>query len=388
MTVDPVLSRTEHHHHSHRHLVDMFDAGERADEAGAVDAIVVPTIRHPRWLTHAIHLAGAISCPLVSLHSRWSDAGQAAGWMPHGVDFLAIDIGDPDGLNLPDFATTALLRGTPFPRTTDLSAKRNTALVLARLMGWRRIVFLDDDIEVGSPQDVTRAAELLDSYDAVGMQIDGYPDNSVVCHAHRETGGYQDSFVGGGALAVETTRSPSFFPNVYNEDWFYLLTDASLRRLAVTGKVKQRPFDPFDQQVRARDQELGDVLAEGVYWLLDKDPRQGWKPATDPAHWICFLDARDRFIADILDRVRQLPVDDRRRRAMESSLLAARGRLHRIEPDFCVAYLKAWLEDRRRWGDHLNAIPQLGPHPQDVMKWLIKDGATTLRWWKSLRFAY
>jgi hypothetical protein len=378
---------TEHHHGSHRHLVDVFPPDFAPARTGVVDAIIVPTIRHHRWLRHATRLAAALGCPLVSLHSRnWSSAENAAILMPQNVRFIAIDLGNPAWLNLPDFETTALVKATPFVRMTDLSSKRNIGLLLARLMGWQRIVFLDDDIEVGGHEEVAGAAALLDTYDVVGMNIGGYPDNSVVCHAHRLTGGRQDSFVGGGALAVETTRSPSFFPNVYNEDWFYLLGETSLRRLAVTGKVAQRPYDPFDRPIRARDQELGDVLAEGVYWLLDDDSSGGWRAATDPAHWRRFLARRRTFIEDVLRRVRRLPSGPSRQ-AVESSLLAALGRLSRIDPEFCVCYLKAWMVDRHQWAAHLADIPQLDSGAADAMKWLVKDGAKQLRWWSSVNMA-
>ncbi|MEU4540844.1 hypothetical protein AB0G15_39020 [Streptosporangium sp. NPDC023825] len=373
---------TEHHHGSHRHLADILEMGHSSGALGMVDAIVVPTIRHPRWLRHATRLAVALDCPLVSLHSRrWSSARHAVAAMPINVEFLAIDVDDVDRLNLPDLMTTALLRGTLFDRPTDLSAKRNAGLLLARLMGWERIVFLDDDIEVGGHEEVARAAALLDTYDVVGMHIGGYPDNSVACHAYRETEGRQDSFVGGGALAVETTRLPSFFPNIYNEDWFYLLGETSLRRLAVTGTVKQRPYDPFDRPARARDQELGDVLAEGIYWLLDERTGTGWRGATDVRHWSRFLLARKEFLEHVLRRVRCLPAGSKPdRRAMEASLLAALGRLSRIEAGFCVAYVKAWAEDRRRWADHLHRFPVLGSDVAGAMKWLVKDGRNPLFW--------
>ncbi|KAB8197212.1 hypothetical protein FH608_001190 [Nonomuraea phyllanthi] len=372
----------EHHHDSHRSLVDLHPDGPEAGGSGAVDAIVVPTIRHPKWLEYAIRLAIALDCTLVTLHSKWSKPGLADALMPAGVRFIAVGIDDPARLNLPDFATTALVKGTPFARATDLSAKRNTGLLLARLTGWRRIVFLDDDIEVGGHEEVARAAALLDTYDAVGMHIGGYPDNSVVCHAHRLTGGRQDSFVGGGALAVETTRNPSFFPNIYNEDWFYLLGERSLRRLAVTGRVKQRPYDPFDRPVRARDQELGDVLAEGVYWLLDEG--RGWAAATGTAYWKGFLARRTAFVRDVLRRVRELPPGaTTNRRAMEESLLAALGRLSRITPEFCVRYLEAWSEDRHRWSEHLEKVPHIGLSVADVMKWLVHPGSEQLPRWTS-----
>ncbi|MEV0379027.1 hypothetical protein [Nonomuraea sp. NPDC050643] len=372
----------EHHHGSHRHLVDTFADAYPFPASGRVDAIVVPTIRHPTWLKYAIRLASELGCRLVSLHSgKYSAADDAGDRMPDDVDFLAVDLDQGRPLNLPDFHTTALVRGTPFARATDLSAKRNLGLILARLMGWERVIFLDDDIEVGGHADVARAAALLDAYDAVGMHIGGYPDNSVVCHAHRFAGGKQDSFVGGGALAVETTRRHSFFPNIYNEDWFYLLSETSLSRLAVTGKVKQRPYDPFDRPARARDQELGDVLAEGVYWLLDGEEGTGWKAATDPAYWTGFLTKRKAFVGDVLSRVRRLPPASRPNpQAMTESLVAARGRLDRITPDFCVAYLEALLKDRHLWADHLKTIPKLGSATGDAMKWLTKDGVRPLRY--------
>ncbi|GAA3686836.1 hypothetical protein GCM10022224_059720 [Nonomuraea antimicrobica] len=369
---------TENHHGSHRHLVDLrLTDGEDPPEAG-VDAIIVPTIRHPRWLGHATRLATALGCPLVTLHSRpWSKADRVAALMPYDVRYIAIDIDDVGRLNMPDFETTAIVKGTKFERATDLSAKRNIGLLLSHVMGWERVVFLDDDIEVGGHEDVMRAAALLDRYDAVGMHIGGFPDNSVVCHAHRLAGGDQDSFVGGGALAVETFRNPSFFPNVYNEDWFYLLGETSLRRLAVTGMVKQRPYDPFDRAVRARDQEFGDVLAEGVYWLLDH--RIGWAAATDTRHWADFLARRRAFILDVLRRVRQLAPGSRPDpRAMEESLRAALGRLNSIEPEFCVRYIKGWREDRYRWIEHLRKHSLLASDVRDALKWLVKDGAAAL----------
>jgi hypothetical protein len=379
--------QTEHHHGTHRHLA--VETG--LDPAGfaPVDAIVVPTVRHPRWLEHAIKLAIDLDCPLVTLHSgKWSNAALASETMPAGVRYLAIDIGDVSRLNLPSFATTALLKGTRFERSTDLAPKRNLGLLLARLMNWRRIVFLDDDIEVSGAGEVRRAASLLDVFDVVGMRIGGFPDNSVVCHAHRAAGGAQDSFIGGGALAVQTARNPSFFPNVYNEDWFYLLDDKSLRMLAVTGEVRQRPYNPYDRPVRARDQEFGDVLAEGVYWLLDDGESRDWQAAADAAYWLEFLGRRRVFIGDVLHRVRRLPAGSGLdRAAVESSLLAALGRLHRIEPEFCVAYIKAWAEDRETWAGHLDRVRKGGSDVSQAVKRLVKNGATPLKWKSRLQNA-
>ena len=98
----------------------------------------------------------------------------------------------------------------------------------------------------------------------------------MVCHAFRAGGGKQETFIGGGALAVEMRRNRSFFPNIYNEDWFFVLDAGKrLQPVATVGQVLQYPYDPYRVE-RARAEEFGDVLAEGIFWLLD----QG-KPASD-----------------------------------------------------------------------------------------------------------
>lgn len=181
------------HHPSHDSLV----AHETMGRAFAtVDAIVVPTGRHPLWLRESIRLAKAVDCTLLLLCSRYSNSGVAAEMARReGVTVAAVDATAlPAGL-MPSFRTTDLLEGSKFARRTDTSLKRNLGLLLARLAGWQHVVFLDDDIEVPDPDDLRAAAGLLGRYESVGLQMGGYPDNSVVCHAYRETGSFQDTFI-------------------------------------------------------------------------------------------------------------------------------------------------------------------------------------------------
>src|SRR5215472_9028520 len=274
------LRETPDHHGSHRHLLWMPER----PSPGTVDAIVVPTIRHPRCLETARRLSAELGCTLLTLHSgKWTSAKAAPAHAgPRPPRHIAIDIPPLAELRLPSFDTTRLTAGMFLGRRKDTSAKRNLALMLAYLLDWQRIAFLDDDIEVPRSGDLRNAAGLLDTYNAVGLSIGGFPDNSVVCHAYRLIGGDQDSFIGGGALAVETTRNRSFFPDIYNEDWFYLLDpEKGLQTLAVTGKVVQSPYEPFREE-RARMEELGDVLAEGIFWLLDQDHTLA---DADSKHW-------------------------------------------------------------------------------------------------------
>ena len=152
---------------------------------------------------------------------------------------------------------------------TDLSMKRNVGLVLARMLRWRRIFFLDDDIRDITYPDLQSTVNMLGSFPAVGMWVTDFPDNSIVCHANRMTEGSQDVFVSGAALAVDCDADIGFFPDIYNEDWLFFFDDASAGRLANSClKATQLRYYPFANPRRAAWQEFGDVLAEGLYALL------------------------------------------------------------------------------------------------------------------------
>jgi hypothetical protein len=345
-----VRTHSEHHHGSHRHLLcKRPDIRFPAD----VDAIVVPTARNVATLGSAIRLAGKLNATLVVLCSKWSSAHEVAAHVAgKGVRLIAIDVGELPAGVVPAFRTCGVLAGTRFARWTDTSLKRNLGLLLARVIGWERIVFLDDDIKIPEPTDLRDAVGLTDRYAGVGLRIEGMPDNSVVCHAFREAGGAQDMFVGGGALAVGAKSMDSFFPNIYNEDWFFLLDEDGLRPTTTTGKAIQKPYDPYRER-RARMEELGDCLAEGLFWLLDHG--QSLRDAT-AGHWRNFLRARAGFITDVIGLVEHMDGDQGQRHRMLQALKAARGRCHYIQPDLCVRYVDAWLADRASWRRHLKVI--------------------------------
>lgn len=344
-TTFPEVALAEVHHGDHNALMTAVTTTPLG--LCNVDAIIVPTARSAPYLRRAIELADKLGCTLVALCSRHSHAGEVAKLAEErGIEAIAVDMASVRPGLLPAFDTSDLLAGTTWERRTDTSFKRNLGLLIARLMRWKHIVFLDDDIDVPEPQDLVDAVRLLHDFDAVGLTIHGYPDNSVVCHANRETGGFQETFVGGGALAVNGTCA-SFFPEVYNEDWFFILGRSRLCPTAKTqGVAVQKPYDPFADVRRARAEEFGDFLAEGVFWLLDNGKRV--KDA-DLDHWRWYKKTRLSFINEVLDRAREQPMDEQPRARMIAALKAARGRCERIDPDLCVRYLRAWHIDRTRW---------------------------------------
>ncbi|MBB5131155.1 hypothetical protein HNP84_000861 [Thermocatellispora tengchongensis] len=320
-------------------------------------------------LSRCVALAKRLATDLVVLCSRWADAEKALVVARRGgVNVLAVDVPEAQRVELPEFATTALLAGTKFEWRTDTSLKRNIGLALARMRGWDRIVFLDDDIEVRDPDDLVRAAGLLNLYEAVGLFIGGMPDNSVVCHANRYVGNSQDTFVGGGALVVDPVRVTSFFPQIYNEDWFYLLDRARLRRVATVGLAVQAPYDPFAWPGRARTEEFGDVLAEGLFALLHTG---GTVREADRVYWAEFLGVRRSFIKGVLSRVeaRAQGVEDER---IAASLRVALARLWLIDPGLCQDYLEAWQADRSAWRRYVRRLP-VGVSTTDALRVLGLD---------------
>jgi hypothetical protein len=258
---------------------------------------------------------------------------------------------------LPPLETTALHRSTQPHHPGDVSFKRNVGLVIARAAGWNRVLFLDDDIVVPNPDDLGAVAAVADGFHAVGLDNMGFHDNSVVCHAYRYIGGRQDTFIGGGALMVRPFETESFFPEIYNEDWLFLLRNTFLGRVASHGAMIQQPFDPYDNPTRAASQEFGDVIAEGIYWLLDRgSPIRH----ADAEYWQDALQRRRWFINHIRRRMVNAPDPDGVRGRLLASLNAASDMLAAITPKLCEQYMQAWHRDRATWRRHVRGYDPPG----------------------------
>lgn len=340
------------HRGSHARLLDRVDAATAP--VAEFDAIIVPTSRPAKCLREAIGLAHDLSCLLIAVCSKSSTAREVVA-VGEELDaaVLAIDSGDPGRLQ-PSLETSQLV---PEPRlharTSDLSTKRNLGLLLAHVVGWKRVLFLDDDIARGRLADIRAAAGLLARYDVVGLRNDGFPDNSVVCHAYREAGGEQATFVGGGAMAVAPGRLRSFFPDIYSEDWHFLHGALEKRRVAVSGQVFQKAYDPFADPRRAELEELGDCLGEGLYRLLG-DGRGA--ESADLLFWRDFLRDRLRLIDWVLQRLRRRSPGEERDK-MIASIEAARGVSSFVTPKLCRDFVHAWQADLERWRRHLASFP-------------------------------
>ena len=239
----------------------------------------------------------------------------------------------------------------------DIARKRNAGLLLARLCGWRTIMYLDDDIRDLTAGAVSRAAALTTGFQATGFGINYYPDNSVVCHAYRLAGGRQDTFPGGSALVVNVAQCDTLFPPVYDEDWLFLLDALQRRSVAIAGTLSQLEYQPFADSRRAASEEFGDVIAEGLYRLIHEgaDVADGTY-----SYWRSAPEQRFRLIDHIASRLLLQDGDASVIGPALMSLAAARKQLTAISPFACVSFILAWRTDIDTWQHRLLGLPLVG----------------------------
>ncbi len=356
---------------SHAHLT--LDASSisipiSGSRSGRLDAIIVPASRPASQLQPVIDLAASLDVLLVLLCSRQTEVERVAervaktprsrcllvpmkpGWTHPAI---------PSRTSHPDF------KAVQPNRRTDLSAKRNLGLLLARQLGWNKVAFVDDDIKVSSPTHVTRLAGQLERHHVAGMTVHDFPDNSVVCHARRLAGMTQDVFVTGAVLGVRLSEQPlGFFPDIYNEDWFFFAKEAASRCLPRVGQAQQAAYEPFASPDRAGGEEFGDLLAEGLFALFgNRNPDQQLPEQLRGAtsrFWSGFMEARHGVLTHTREELERFADHDAGNVLLHSaiaSLKTSEALLDStITPDLCVAFLEAWQQDIVDW--HACSAPQ------------------------------
>lgn len=358
--VEPVSQQSTHHK-----LVSPTEQRKLYSKL-ELDAIVVPAAR-PAWnLEPAITLARAAHCKLVILCSHDAAPGKVREILRQRSfdEAIVIDLPRNYGHELLDFRGLASIEDDlPAARryfTTNLSAKRNLGLLLARMVGWKRIFFLDDDIrDIGHP-DLQSTVSMLMQYKTAGMRVTQFPDNSAACHAHRLTGKYQDVFLTGAALAVDMQHDVGFFADIYNEDWLFIFDDVANGNIGSSARrITQLRYNPFADPRRAAWQEFGDILAEGLYALLDRG--LNLEHATR-GYWRDFLRARHKFLHAILRRS-----DVAEEGIREQLVLSVQGALYSsrtIEPRLLERYIQLWRQDRDEWQRRIATVGRT--YPLDV----------------------
>lgn len=355
---------------SHAHLTQsVFELpGTRS---APLDAIIVPASRPADQLLPIIELSAALGCFLVVLGSHKLHAtlvAQHAIWKS-GANVLLVDIpAGWDHLMFPKATSAPPFRKASFNRESDLSKKRMIGLMLAKLSGWSKIVFWDDDVALPQANSFIRIAEGLEDRQMVGMLMRHYPDNSVVCHARRLAGMEQDVFVTGAVMGVrcDSEIPLPMFPDIYNEDWFFFATEAAAHRVSQVGEVEQATYSPFINKDRARYEEFGDLLAEGLYALIDQGgpdtPLSEYLSRATRSYWSQFIEARFDMIGEVKKAiVETLEFTDLSKQGALVSLKAAQSHLYYfITSDLCVDFIEAWQQDLAEWHRDLATLKTVG----------------------------
>jgi hypothetical protein len=328
---------------------------------GRLDAIIVPASRPASCLQPAINLAARLGVLLVILCSKQTKADQVAERVSTSPGARALVVEIPENWDRPQFparTSSQAFRRANANRASDLSAKRNIGLLLARLQGWNKIVFVDDDVTLSRTDNIARLAGQLNRYQVAGMTVWDYPDNSVVCHARRAAGLQQDVFLTGAVLGVHCNNLPlSFFPDIYNEDWFFFAREAASRQLRRVGQATQLEYNPYASPDRARREEFGDLLAEGLFALMGEiNPSVRFGEllrAADEAYWSRFIEARHNVITEtmaLLSVAVERNGDHGHLSSALVSLAAAENHLdHMITTEDCVSFVDAWRDDLEEW---------------------------------------
>lgn len=260
----------------------------------------------------------------------------------------------------------------------DVGLKRNLALLLAARLGMTYLLFLDDDVRptaVAEPVGLARQGTLTaatagavmdvmarDGLSAVGWVLRGYDDNSVVCRARTLAGHPQDQFIGGGALLVRSPTTMPFFPAIYNEDWIFLLAAQGHRLmrsvLGWAGTVRQDKYDGYSAP-RARSEEFGDLLGEGLMSLVHAGSLILGDAADDHAFWNEVVAERRQMIVSVWSDLQRMPQWSSARRSALAALDASLS-VHRQ------------VDDRRRfWTDQFaRYVPTLRGDLQMWSTWL------------------
>jgi hypothetical protein len=331
----------------------------------AIDAIIVPTIRDASQLRSAADLARQLRCLLIAIYSQRSIDELSSIQREFDWPSVAV-VGLPDDLPQHLLELLAFDTGSHPAAVShcarDISMKRNLGLALAQMCQWKKILFLDDDITNLNPEKVMTAAGLLRDYPVVGFQVKTFPDNSVIGHAKRLVGWEQDVFISGGSLLVDSERLNGFFPPIYHEDWFCVLNHICEGTAAVGGEVEQLAYSPFASPVRAALEEFGDILGEGLLWLihhkrnLSTPDMSFWAEAMDPSFWNSALQRRRMLLAEITKRLLERPRNGDITNALVSVLEA---RVRKFVAEDFVSFVQQWLHDLTQWRIRLANLPNV-----------------------------
>ncbi len=236
-------------------------------------------------------------------------------------------------------------------RSGNLSGKR---LFGPTLPGDR--IFSDDDIKWTAGH-VGRAFGALGEYEIAGF-LPIFADLSVLEHADALAGGEPEPSISGNSLAVADETGRSFYNDpAYNEDFNGYYPKIEQGKAVLLGTIEQKEYDPFDSPERAVQQVFGEVITEGLYFLLGAGT--SYREVGED-FWGFMKGYYGRQIEDTAKRLMAKPGegDEQVSRAL-TSMRAMQARLETYTPHDFYTYIQDWHDDRTgRWPEQYDKLPQ------------------------------
>jgi hypothetical protein len=322
-------------------------------------------------LTCAVAAAERLGWPLLLIcsHEAKAPAMRELVWdLGAEIDLVAADLLHTEFLRAGREWTTSSHPAARQRADIDTNRKRNLALAAARMTGRRFILFVDDDVFGLAPQYVTDGLAALvasSRHSVVSWPLANFPDNSVVHHARRDVlGRPQDTFIGGGALLARLDDEPGpGFPPMYNEDWLFLFDLIAKSEVLLGPDVGQAAFDPYVDPQRARHEEFGDVLGEGLYHLLHaRLPVDG---ARHGHYWHSVHRKRGKLLARLVEEARAEAAsgeadDAERSRCLRivDAITESRVQHLRTTPEGLADFVRRWRHDEETWRTFCDHLPE------------------------------
>ncbi len=347
----------------------------------APDAIIVPTSRpHDstvRGIEFAVQLARNTGCYLVLMCSKDASAQHYRKKLDKQLSdgqLICVNSNSMAPDWLPRLSTDQHPLGVQ-NRSNDVSRKRNLGLALAAAMSWRAILFMDDDVFPSHKKTADAYSTLTVSslraamavfasspdLKVIGWESRDFNDNSVVGHARSVSGLAQGVFPGSGAMLVRCEQAP-FFPNIYNEDWLFMIACAVKSKrphqtLSVAGSVRQQKYEPFVQS-RARGEELGDILGEGMMNLLEDHGTRAMNRANSRLFWNRSIRIRGKMIRRVNKSLsgRNANLPPREKAKITQALRASLSVQSQAQADQIIDFVRSWRSDGPDWSVHLKKL--------------------------------
>jgi hypothetical protein len=179
----------------------------------------------------------------------------------------------------------------------NLGYARNFALLAGKAAGFKRVLFMDDDIKVPAISVIDDLFALLAEYRFSGAHITGLVDDSILGHVATNSDIFNERMLSGGFMAFEPGRIEHYFLNNYNEDWIWLFLQTRDKSLIQTTEVMQALGDPLDDYTnKIMFQEFGEIALDGI---LDCYKQDDFKNLRTLSFWRRMLDERSVYLENL-----------------------------------------------------------------------------------------